>query len=241
MSTLPDGGRAVTLTPVHEWLRSLRGCGLHPTVLAVLTMLATYADPDGRNAFPGEQRLAADAGVSVATVRRSLAAARAAGWIVRDELSDARARGRGRADKYRLTVPAPLVAAAVDEPAPSTATAHPRPVARPAHRAATAPTTAHRCAEPPRTGERPPTQVPTQDRPTSRTRRAETAAVVDELARATGKAVDLDHAALVVRDILAGRTVRQPLAYIRAAIQREPARFLPTPIPPRFVREAVAA
>jgi hypothetical protein len=216
-------------------------------VIAVLALLSTYADPDGRNAFPGEQRLAADAGVSVATVRRALATARAAGWIVRDELSGAvvgsppRPRAAARPDRYRLTVPASLVAAAVDDPGASTATAHPRPVARPAHRAATAPTTVHRCAEPPRTGERPPTQVPTQDRPSARTRRAETAAVVDELARATGKTVDLDHAARVVRDILGGRTVRQPLAYIRAAIQREPSRFLPTPIPPRYVPEVVSA
>src|SRR5690606_11203231 len=90
----------MTATPVLVWQRALRSSGLPAATLAVLYVLATYADYDGRNAFPGEARLAAHTGLSPRTVRRHLELARRAGWITRDETSGGRARARGLADRY---------------------------------------------------------------------------------------------------------------------------------------------
>lgn len=224
-------------TPTFEWYRAVRRGDLHPTVQHVIMMLATYADADGRNAFPGEERLARDTGRSVSVVRRALAAARAAGWIVRDETSSARRRARGHADVYMLTIPAERVAepaapaaAPVDNPPSSrastghqrTSTGRPRPQAPVAH-------------------DRSPIQRPTH-RPTTRARAAERALVVDVLRRETGKTIDHEHADLVIRQVLDGRSdIRHRLVYLRAALEREPHRYLPTPIPPRYVPEPVAA
>lgn len=243
----------MTATPVLLWQRSLRRSGLPAPVLAVLFMLGTYADANGRNAFPGETRLSADTGLSARTVRRHLDTARQAGWITRDETSGGRSRGRGLADRYMLTIPHRHVSeatSAADTPAPAAPT--PTPVDNP-------PTTGHRrpvdnqpppdtrdattgqpCPVPPVTSDRPPIPVPTP-RPITRARAAEHAAAVDILARMTGKTIDHDHAERVVRQVLDTRTVRNRLAYLRAALERDPWAFLPTPIPPRFVPDQAAA
>jgi len=66
--------------------------------------------------------------------------------------------------------------------------------------------------------------------------REETATVIDALERRTGKTVSPEHASLVARQLLDGRSVRNRSAYLRGAIDRDrdPARFLPTPMPPRY-------
>jgi DNA-binding transcriptional ArsR family regulator len=66
--------------------------------------------------------------------------------------------------------------------------------------------------------------------------REETLAVIDALERRTGKTVTAEHARLVARQLLEGRTVRNRSAYLRGAIDRDadPSRFLPTPTPPRY-------
>lgn len=58
----------------HLWTTRLRGCmtKLTPTEYVVLTMLATYSNRAGDGARPAAGTLAADCGVSVKTVRRSL-------------------------------------------------------------------------------------------------------------------------------------------------------------------------
>lgn len=231
----------MTATPVLLWQRSLRRSGLSAPVLAVLFMLGTYADPDGRNAFPGEARLAADTGLSARTVRRHLDTARQAGWITRDETSGGRSRGRGLADRYMLTIPHRHVAEAVTAAAPPTpAASAPTPVDNPPPPDTRDATTGQPCPVPPVTSDRPPIPVPTQ-RPVTRARAVEHAAVVDILSRATGKVIDHDHAERVVRQVLDTRTVRNRLAYLRTALERDPWQFLPTPIPPRFARDQAAA
>jgi hypothetical protein len=226
-----------TNAPVFEWLRALRGCGLPPAVVGVLAFLASYADPDGRNAFPGEERLAADAGVTPRTVRRHLETARAAGWIARDET---RNRGRGLADRYRLTVPAAVVEAALEAVDSPQSTGQRRPVDnRPAPDSG-AHSTGQRATGSPDSGDRPPIQVPTQG-PTPRARAGAAALVVEVLERQTGKVIDLEHAHRVVRHVLDGRPVANRLAYLRAALEREPLRYLPTPVPPAFRRVDAAA
>jgi DNA-binding transcriptional ArsR family regulator len=69
--------------------------------------------------------------------------------------------------------------------------------------------------------------------------REETATVIDALERRTGKTVTAEHARLVARQLLEGRSVRDRSAYLRGAIDRDadPSRFLPTPTPPRYRAE----
>lgn len=244
-STSYPNDRQSRSAPVFEWLRALRGCELTITTVGVLTMLATYADWDGRNAYPGEERLAADTNLSVRSVRRHLETARLVGWISRDETSGHRARGRGLADRYMLTIPHGRVSEAVAAPAaavdtPPSSTGHQRPVdSGPAPDGDDA-STGHEPPQAPDATVRPPTHVPTQG-PIPRARAAERAAVVDALTRVTGKGCTDEHADAVIRDVLAGRTITHRAAYLRAAVERQPERYRPTPVPPRFVREAVAA
>lgn len=59
------------------------------------------------------------------------------------------------------------------------------------------------------------------------------------IAERTGKLVTANQARLVASRIIGGEPVRNPVAYVVAAIMRDPnpARFLPTPTPPRAKRE----
>ncbi|HEX6967609.1 MAG TPA: hypothetical protein VF174_02095 [Micromonosporaceae bacterium] len=67
--------------------------------------------------------------------------------------------------------------------------------------------------------------------------------IADMLHAETGKAVPLEWAARVRRQILSGRAPDDPLAYVAAAIRGEPRRFLPTNGDPssRSLAEALAA
>jgi hypothetical protein len=253
-------------TGLFAWQRALRGASLPPTVQHVLLLLATYADGDGTSARPGEERLAAAAGLSTSTVRRALALARRLGWVVRSAASTARSRGRGRADEYALTVPGQAPA----EPAPAgrgrrlcahadrdgagmhwlesgercpdapPATGRPRPVDGRGHRAPVVERTGHQRPGAPGTGAR----SPEQDHPADQIRPGAAAlgglarVVVETIREVTGRTVDPFHARLVVRQLVGDRAgVRNPAAYVAGAIRRDadPGRFLPTPVPPRFV------
>ncbi|MEU4372449.1 helix-turn-helix domain-containing protein [Pseudonocardia alni] len=66
------------------------------------------------------------------------------------------------------------------------------------------------------------------------------AVVRDALRERTGKEIPDEYADAVAREVLDGRHPRSPERYLRAAIEREmhPERWLPTPTPPRYRREA---
>ncbi|MEJ3658759.1 helix-turn-helix domain-containing protein [Actinomycetes bacterium KLBMP 9759] len=229
----------IAVPTLFTWQRALRGATLPPTVQHVLLMLATYAGADGTGARPGETRLAADVGLSVSTVRRALAVARRLGWAVRSAASTASSRGAGRADVYRLAIPGDAAAAPT--------TGRPRPVDIIDERATTTPTTGHQRPEPPSTSARTPSHDhPKKDlisaRPAPLTGLAQVAVRV--LREVTGRTVDPDHAGAVARQLLGGRHgLADPAAYLATCIRRDsdPHRFLPTPTPPRFVREPVAS
>lgn len=79
-------------------------------------------------------------------------------------------------------------------------------------------------------------EPPTTHKPGSATA-GEITAVRKAVFNATGKLVPDDHAVLIVRQLLADRpAVRNREAYLTGAIQRDkdPHRFLPTPMPPRY-------
>lgn len=84
---------------VNEWVNVLRRARLGPNVKLVGLTLASYANSDGTNIFPGIARLAWDCGIDYRTARRALAALREAGLV---ETVTRGARRAGRADKLRL-------------------------------------------------------------------------------------------------------------------------------------------
>jgi len=73
------------------------------TDFAVGLVLSTWASPDGDSIFPGEERLAADFGCSRSTITRATKRLREAGWIEKVREGSSR---NGKADEYRLTLPA---------------------------------------------------------------------------------------------------------------------------------------
>lgn len=94
----PEGAR-------FEWERALRMLNLPSTTKLVGLMLATYANgDDGREAHPGEDRLAADCCLSTRAVRTHLATLRMAGLIERTRRGNANQHAR-IADVYALAIP----------------------------------------------------------------------------------------------------------------------------------------
>lgn len=68
-------------------------------------------------------------------------------------------------------------------------------------------------------------------------------AVIETLHETTGRHVTTAHAALVVKQILNGRVVRNGAAYLTKAIRNEsnPQRLLPTPSPPPYSSDEFVA
>lgn len=102
--------RGVTPTPAgrFEWERRFRSAALgkrgtaRAATLAVGFAMATYADGDGSNIFPGRERLATDLGVSESTVKRELTALEGLGYLIKTREHN---RSKGLAATYRLAVP----------------------------------------------------------------------------------------------------------------------------------------
>jgi DNA-binding transcriptional ArsR family regulator len=106
-----DAGSACTeLEPIRRfrWEKDVLRCVLPPMTKLVALVLATYADADGGNAHPGEDRLAVACGLSDRTVRDHLARLRDLGLIERTFSGSAAGR-RKLADCHRLTEPTDLV------------------------------------------------------------------------------------------------------------------------------------
>ena len=83
------------------WERALLQSGLPPMTRLVGLALATYANRDGTNARPGEDRLASACGLSPRRVREHMGALRDAGYVVRVGRGGSRTR---TTDTYRLTL-----------------------------------------------------------------------------------------------------------------------------------------
>jgi len=82
------------LVAEHPWKKST-------TTIRVLLKMDGYADSSGRNAYPGNARLAEELGVSVDSVKRAISAAVSLGFLQVQRP----AGGRGRAAIYMVTIP----------------------------------------------------------------------------------------------------------------------------------------
>jgi hypothetical protein len=71
----------------------------------VALVLSTYANPDGTEVRPGEDRLVDDTGLSVRSVRRAMARLRGLG-LLQQEVYGQRFGRQAIASKYRLWLPA---------------------------------------------------------------------------------------------------------------------------------------
>jgi hypothetical protein len=94
-----------------EWERAVRALPIRPPVRKLVgLMLATYANKDGSNAHPGEDRLAADCGLTERAVRGHLAALRDDLGLIERTYRGSQSGRRKLADEYALRVPADVVA-----------------------------------------------------------------------------------------------------------------------------------
>lgn len=92
-----------------EFERAIRALPLRPPVRKLIALLlGTYADKDGSNIHPGEDRLAAEAGITARAARGHLAALRALGLIERTFIGSQSGRKR-LADVYELALPADIL------------------------------------------------------------------------------------------------------------------------------------
>ncbi|GGR60989.1 DNA-binding transcriptional ArsR family regulator [Nocardioides luteus] len=163
-----------------DWERAIRALPLRPPVLKLVALvLATYADRDGANAHPGEDRLAEDCGMSPRSVRRHLAELRELGLIERVFKGSSYGRAKA-ADEYRLIVPADIqsrVAERLEHRSPMTGddqpiTGHPWPVITPGtpdtggqNTGHPQQNTGHAAYGTPDTGDRPPDHDQGRDQP----------------------------------------------------------------------------
>lgn len=99
--------------PAVVWVRVIRRAHLHPHVKLVALILATHADPDGTNAYPGIARLTVQSSVSYSTVQRAMHQLRQLGAIEAMPRAGMKRHWRTR---YRLTA-GELLAGIVPTPA----------------------------------------------------------------------------------------------------------------------------
>ena len=209
---------------LFRWQRAIRKADLPTTRKLIAYTLATYANADGTRVWPGTAALMAATGLSDGCVRGHVRALRAAGWIVQTFRGSSAGRG-GRADEYRLAMPE------VDQE-------HRQPGAGVPGRNTGTQLPEHRHPAAKNTGTQlPPTRSGDQTKTRSSRARgsADVAAVRDALQPQTRREITDGHARDAIRDVLdrAG-TVKDPTAYVLAAIKSEPGRYLPTPgQPPR--------
>lgn len=91
-------GTKFAMTP--RWV-ARAGKALSPNAKALYTVIMTYADNNSRSAFPGQERLGADLGVSVSTVHRAMKELEAFGAL---EVERRRKPGTGNFYPNRYTL-----------------------------------------------------------------------------------------------------------------------------------------
>lgn len=91
-----------TQTPIERfmWERIIRQSGLPPLTKLVAFVMATYGEKDGSKIHPGDQRLAADCGVTDRAIRNHRRTLEDRGYITRTH-----GHGDGKAAEYQLTFP----------------------------------------------------------------------------------------------------------------------------------------
>jgi hypothetical protein len=94
----------VTARPVprFEWERVIRRADLPLGTKGIALLLATWADEDGTNVRPGEERLARVSGINPRNARRHVTKLRSLGLLILVSRAD---RFRKLADMHRLAVP----------------------------------------------------------------------------------------------------------------------------------------
>lgn len=97
------------------WQKRLHGVKMNPSTYRVLITIADYANADGSNAFPGEELIAKDCGVSPRTVQRNIADLKEAGWLVEESRGRKSYNGVGRKSSFRLSAPDGAVVDEVSE------------------------------------------------------------------------------------------------------------------------------
>jgi DNA-binding transcriptional ArsR family regulator len=86
---------------VNEWVSIVRRARMHPTTKLVALLVASYADPDGTNIYPGVAKLAVQSRQSYRTVQRELQLLRKAGLVA---VTKRQGERRGWRAGYQLTI-----------------------------------------------------------------------------------------------------------------------------------------
>lgn len=221
----------------------------------MLVAIAESANDHTREGWPGMDLLAQRTRIAVRSVRRTLTRLEAAGLIARVAVGTDRNGApiyahRGHATVYRIerlaaVEPTPLPVPADPDDTPQRGTPRsPIPAikgdATVRHlRGKGGPTGPERGTA--RSGKGDPAVPPSLKEPSRNPQPSgrapeERGAVIDALLERTGRTIPEEQADRVIRQLLAGRTVRHRAAYLRGAIHRDPnpERFLPTPVPPPY-------
>ena len=85
----------------RQWEHAIRDAEIKPEHKLLGLILATYANPEGANIRPGDERLATALNVSRRTIIRHRQALIEMGWIRRTRVR----RSMSKTDTYRLTLP----------------------------------------------------------------------------------------------------------------------------------------
>lgn len=85
----------------RHWEHAIRDAEMKPEHKLLGLILATYANPEGTNIRPGDERLATALNVSRRTIIRHRQALIEMGWIRRTRVR----RSMSQTDTYRLTLP----------------------------------------------------------------------------------------------------------------------------------------
>lgn len=88
-----------------KYLKSLHGSGIPTAARVVLVTILDYADADGCDAFPGEERLAADCNMSKRTIQRHIAWLKENGWLIEEYRGRKGRGGHGWASVYSVSYP----------------------------------------------------------------------------------------------------------------------------------------
>jgi Helix-turn-helix domain len=206
--------------------------------VAILIGLSAHVDDNGRNAYPSESTLAEYTRKTVRQVRRDLRELERLGLIRRgDQSAVSRLPPQYRPTVYDVALDRTSVSALERT---STSGLERTPVSAPDRTPMAARPDTHV-----RLDRTPMSAKSSLNRPgtvlSARASADAVATVVHALRDRTGKTIGEDHAALVVRQLLDGRPgIRDHCRYLAGAIRNDadPHRFLPTPMPPRFQRDA---